>query len=221
MLLTVLLVVLNGPPPPAGPCTLKGTVVLRRNGEVANPEGRVVVFLDGRTTAATDRAPVTHTILQQGLVFKPTMLVIQKGDAIEFKNDDTEAHSVFAPGRLPGSNLHPIAFEFPKSKQGVTGRQTFQKPGPVRILCDVHNWMRADILVVENPSFSIVDAKGQWQLPALPEGDHTLTVWEPNGAMVKVSVKHCTGATQVTVPPLDEAPKPKAQRKTGGVPPEY
>ena len=47
----------------------------------------------------------------------------------------------------------------------------------VHAKCSVHPWMGAHVGVFDHQWFSLTDANGNYQLPALPSGDYTLTFW--------------------------------------------
>ena len=53
----------------------------------------------------------------------------------------------------------------------------FDKPGTVSLFCEIHEHMRAQIVVVDTPYFVLTDAKGNFTLPNLPAGSHTFHVW--------------------------------------------
>lgn len=209
MLMTVLFFVLHGPPNPnGGGCTVEGKVTLTRNGAPVSGEGRVVVYLDEKVRRQGG-APVTHTMVQEKLKFRPDVLVIRKNDSIEFVNKDKSEHNVFS--------LSPY-FDLQKSKLGVTGTQKFEINQAVRVLCDVHTFMRADVLVLEHRLFGIVDAEGNYRIDGLPEGDHQFRAWEPNGTVVQFNVKGCVGVTRAPPQTLEEGAKPAPVSKNDTLP---
>jgi plastocyanin len=200
--------------PAAAPrCVLSGKVELKRSGEKVKQVGPVVVYVEKVSATAFRAVSTSHRITQFRRQFDPQVLVVQKKDSVEFYNSDLEPHSVFS--RSPESG-----FDFDKSKLGVTGRKTFTFPGPVRIQCNVHPKMRADVLVLQNPFFAYARPDGAWQIRDLPswtaeEGEKIVTAWEPNGSVTSHAVKSCAGTT--TLPPLalDEAILPPPLDKDG------
>lgn len=197
------------------PCTLWGQVDLIRDGKKVDASGRVVVYV--HKVAATALRPGNakkHTIRQIHTEFEPKLLVVQMSDSIEFYNEDKDEHSVF-------SNAAANTFEFRKSRQGVTGTKTFMFQGPVRIQCDVHPQMRADVLVLQNRFWTFVDPNGTWKISGLPAGSYTVVAWEPNGGVRRQMVTECSGEAAVAIPPLQEEPEQKPKRKNGGAYVEY
>ena len=63
-------------------------------------------------------------------------------------------------------------------KNSKINRKTFSKNEiTVHAKCSVHPWMGAHIGVFNHHWFAKTDAKGQYNLPALPEGNYTVTFW--------------------------------------------
>jgi len=50
-------------------------------------------------------------------------------------------------------------------------------PGLVTLRCDIHEHMRALILVLDTPYFVLSDPQGAYRLQGLPAGRFTLKVW--------------------------------------------
>ena len=55
--------------------------------------------------------------------------------------------------------------------------QTFDVAGLVTLHCDIHEHMRALILVLDTPHFVVSDPDGRFRLTGLPPGRYTLKVW--------------------------------------------
>ena len=47
----------------------------------------------------------------------------------------------------------------------------------MKIYCEVHDFMRAAVIVVENPYHAIVDSAGHFTIPNIPAGRYRLVVW--------------------------------------------
>lgn len=69
---------------------------------------------------------------------------------------------------------------------GKSRSLTFDKPGLVSVLCNVHPNMEAYIVVLGHPYFSATDKRGNYQVKALPLGKYRLEVWHPEfGARIE------------------------------------
>ena len=71
----------------------------------------------------------------------------------------------------------------------------FDKPGTVSLFCEIHEHMRAQIVVVDTPYFVLTDAKGNFTLPKLPSGSHTFHVWLGPKESFEMTVDLKEGAT--------------------------
>ncbi len=108
---------------------------------------------------------------QASLIFKPHVLAVVKGTTVDFTNDDSVVHNVFAP---PGSVQR---FNLGTYGQGVSKAVTFDKLGEVTLLCNVHSEMIAYVIVLQNPYSALTDTKGNFQIQNVPAGTYRLRVW--------------------------------------------
>jgi len=108
---------------------------------------------------------------QKNLVFKPHVLPVLKGTTVDFTNDDTVVHNVFAP---PGAAKQ---FNLGTYGVGVSKTVTFDELGEVPLLCNVHAEMLAYILVLQNPYFALTDKAGNFEIKGVPPGTFKLKVW--------------------------------------------
>ncbi|GAB4364836.1 MAG: hypothetical protein Kow00128_06860 [Deltaproteobacteria bacterium] len=108
---------------------------------------------------------------QKNLVFKPHILPVLKGTTVDFTNDDTVVHNVFAP---PGAAKQ---FNLGTYGVGVTKKVTFDALGEVPLLCNVHAEMLAYILVLQNPFYGLTDKGGRFEIQGVPPGTYKVKVW--------------------------------------------
>ncbi len=107
---------------------------------------------------------------QRSLRFVPHVLAIQVGTTVEFANSDPLAHNVF-------SISSPKRFNLGLYGRGSSRRITFDEPGIVQLLCNVHQEMSAFIVVVKNPYFAQTRPDGTFRIASVPGGTHRLRVW--------------------------------------------
>lgn len=55
--------------------------------------------------------------------------------------------------------------------------QVFDVAGLVTLRCDIHEHMRALILVLDTPHFVVTDAEGRFRLTGFSPGRYTLKAW--------------------------------------------
>ncbi len=145
--------------------------------EVVDNEGRpvpdaVVVARDQQNTSpatppTTPEAPIT--LDQIAKQFVPGLLVVPVGARVSFPNRDQTRHQVYSV-----SAAKP--FELPLYGGGDIPFVIFDKPGPVALGCNIHDWMRAYVYVADSPWFAQTDATGHAVI-TLPVGHYTVQLW--------------------------------------------
>ena len=143
-------------------------------GDIAPPDPpRAVVYLEGDfpQTSVTS-LHTTNELHQKGLQFRPGLLPIQVGSAVIFPNDDDLYHNVFSYSKTKRFDLGRYRkFEKPSPMQ------VFDRPGVVKLYCEIHAHMRGVILVLDTPYFVATPTNGLYQLRDLPVGHFTLKAW--------------------------------------------
>ncbi len=182
------------------PHAKKAPVVVKRydivtKGGVLSPDPPVaVVYLEG-DFPKPDKLPVLR-IVQKDLTFNPSLLPIRLGTRVEFPNEDDTYHNVFSfsrPKRFDIGRHRPEDRPIPS--------QTFDKPGMVTLRCDIHEHMRAIVLVLDTPHFVISDTKGNFKLKGLPAGNYKLKAWIDSRTTLEKSVALTDGgAVKVNFP---------------------
>lgn len=150
------------------PLALAGTV----RGKVVLPKGDVreaLVSVEG-PKVARDHAKAEMD--QRDLAFVPRVLPVVVGTDVEFKNNDTVFHNVFS--QTPGATFNVGIM------RGHLKPRTFDQPGVVPILCNVHSEMKAFVVVKENPYFAQPDANGAFTIRDVPPGSYRLSIWHPD-----------------------------------------
>jgi plastocyanin len=167
--------------------SIRGRVELRR--AATPPERRPTVADLGSPAALRDisdrltsvvymeSAPKTaavvpgHAVLdQRDERFVPHVLAITTGTAVEFPNSDRIYHNVFSL-----SKTRP--FDLGRYAAGRSKTVTFDRPGIVRVFCDIHSHMNAFILVFNHPFFALTDMEGRYRIDNVPPGTYNLVAW--------------------------------------------
>ncbi len=144
------------------------------SGTVTAPSGAAhdaVVYLTGGPHAA----PLPNAVIdQRNKMFMPHVSVVTRGTTVRFPNDDTIFHNVFA-------YFQAKKFDLGMYPRGASKKVTFDKTGVVVLLCSVHTYMSAYILVVDTPYYAVADSKGRYTLPDVSPGTYTLHGWQESG----------------------------------------
>ena len=144
-------------------------IAVAADGGLANAFVYIQSGLEGKTFA-----PATGSVMleQKGCQFVPRVLALRTGQTLAVRNADPVSH-----------NIHPTPRENRDwNQQQPPGapdlQRRFARPEiMVPVKCNVHNWMRTYIGVLDHPFLAVTDAKGEFAWPDLPSGQYTLAVW--------------------------------------------
>ena len=170
------------------PVLTKRYEIVSKAGVIATNPPVAVVYLEGSFPKSGVARAAKMT--QKDLTFIPSLLPIEAGTKVEFPNLDDTYHNIFSYspakrfdlGRYMG-NERPIP------------SQVFDVPGLVTLRCDIHEHMRAVILVLATPHFTISETDGKYRLTGLPEGHYTLKAWISSRTTFEQPVDLKSGAT--------------------------
>ncbi|MDB4948400.1 MAG: hypothetical protein JWM27_1049 [Gemmatimonadetes bacterium] len=149
----------------------------------------MVAFLEGAMGGARPSALPRHPRLaQHDTSFVPGMVVVPVGTTVDFTNQDPFFHNVF-------SYSTPKRFDLGRFPRGESRPVTFDRPGTVKVFCEIHRWMRSGVVVVENPYHAQVRADGTFRLEDVPAGRWRLSVWDFDRGKRTVDVTVPAGGT--------------------------
>lgn len=144
--------------------------------------GNAVIYAQ-KVPGETASAPRNPVLLDQiNLTFVPHVLPVVAGTTVSFPNSDQVRHNVFSPSSAKRFNLGT----YPR---GVARQVTFDKPGEVALLCNVHAEMSAYVLVLETRYFVVSAKDGSYSLNHLPPGKYTVTAWHERFKPVSLPVE--------------------------------
>ncbi len=155
------------------PLVDEAVVVNKENGGLAN----VAVYLMDATKPKIHpdydkEAKAEIVVDNQNCRFEPHMLGIRTGQTLLIGNKDPIGHNTKADffGNTPFNDLIPA---------GGSLKKTFAKAEatPSDLTCSIHPWMKARLLIREDPYFAVSDKDGKFMIKNLPAGEHTFVVW--------------------------------------------
>ncbi len=157
---------------PAAAADVEGSIRVRSTNSAPMAEGQpVVVYLTGfRQPPLPGSSPI---ISQKNKVFIPSLRVIVAGQSVQFTNDDPVVHNVF-------STSAARAFDLGKPGPQQTREVAFPTPGLVDVYCNIHEAMFANVLVLPNRAFALVDEHGHFVIRDVPPGRYPLHAWGRN-----------------------------------------
>jgi plastocyanin len=146
--------------------TVSGQVVGQDGAPIAN----AVVFVQEPASLQAAATSSPAIMDQFNKTFVPEVLPVVVGTQVRFPNRDQIRHHVYSFSR-------PKRFELPLYKGEDAPPVLFDKPGVVKIGCNIHDWMSAIILVLPNDRFAVTGEDGSFTLPSLEAGTYTVTAW--------------------------------------------
>jgi plastocyanin len=194
--LAAVLATLALPPAAVAQASAEGRVELAKalhapvaHGGVLSPFPPVaVVYLEGPFPRPS--TPPTAQMAQKDLMFMPWLLPVQAGSRVEFPNLDDTYHNIFSYSPAKRFDLGRY-----RSDERPIPSVLFDAPGLVTLRCDIHEHMRALILVLDTPYFVVSDAQGRYRLDGLPAGRYVLKAWLDSKTTLERPVLLQGGAT--------------------------
>ncbi|GAB4389300.1 MAG: hypothetical protein Kow0025_13840 [Thermodesulfovibrionales bacterium] len=122
-------------------------------------------------------------------VFVPHVQVMQVGSEIAIHNSDPMLHNTH--GFYGKKTAFNVALPFP----GAEVKRKLDKPGVVRVDCDVHGWMQGWIFVADNPYYALTGEDGSFTIGDVPAGDYTILIWQEHAGEMERQVSVKAGET--------------------------
>ena len=144
--------------------------IVSKAGVMAPNPPVAIVYLEGEFPLRS--APETRQVAQKDLRFVPSLLAIQVGTRVEFPNLDATYHNIFSFSPAKRFDLGRY-----RSDEKPVPSVLFEQPGLVTLRCDIHEHMRALILVLPTPFFVLTDTDGHYRLTGIPPGRYQAKAW--------------------------------------------
>lgn len=158
------------------PATVRGKISIQgANGKSAKALqlSNVVVWLNEAEPSSSPLVKVNAVkakMIQKNKTFTPHVLAIPVGSTVDFPNLDPIFHNAF-------SNYNGQIFDVALYPPGSTRSVKFQKPGVVRVFCNIHSSMSAVIVVLASPWFAMSEADGSFDIEGVPQGNYQLGLY--------------------------------------------
>ncbi len=170
------------------PVMIKRYEIVTNGGVMATKPPLAVVYLEGPFPKRN--APVEKQIVQKDLNFAPALLPVQTGTKVAFPNLDDTYHNIFSFSPAKRFDLGRY-----RGDERPIPSVVFDVPGLVTVRCDIHEHMRALILVLDTPHFALSDAEGKFRLSGLPSGRYKLKAWLSSRTTLERPVELNGGST--------------------------
>jgi plastocyanin len=160
-------------------CSVNGEIPLQETLVVDNATKgikNVAIYLRDASRVHDSAKPKADAVVfdQKNCVFLTHMLGATVGETIELKNSDPTGHN---------TNLIGTGFN-PSIPAGSTLNYKVQKesPVPIKVVCSIHPWMIAHMLMRENGYYAVTDDQGNFEIANVPAGEPLeFQVWHESG----------------------------------------
>lgn len=154
--------------------------IKEKAGEKTTDFGNTVIYLEPKAGSAR-ASEMKAQMAINGRNFAPRVRVITVGSTVDYPNQDPFTHNVFSttPGAL---------FDLGSYGSGKSKSNRFTKAGAFPVYCNVHEKMTAWVVVVGTPWYTQASNDGRWEIPKVPAGRYTLTVWHERAEPVVTEV---------------------------------
>jgi len=134
--------------------------------------GNAVVLLEGIMEGKPIPEPEEGwRINQSECDYSPHVQVVPTNVEFSIVNSDPILHNIH-------SYLNnETEFNIAQPVQNQLNTHTFKTAGFVYTECDVHSWMQAHIVAVDNPYFAITNNMGSFMIDGVPAGTYTARIW--------------------------------------------
>lgn len=137
--------------------------------EKQQPIEFAVIYINESLKKSNDDSVVIDQVDKE---FIPYVTVIQRGSSINFPNNDDIRHQVYSFSKTK-------QFELPLYSGNPSEPVMFDKNGVVAMACNIHDWMKAYVYVVDTNKFTLSDKSGKGVLLDLVKGKYEVAVWHP------------------------------------------
>ncbi|MGN6500309.1 MAG: methylamine utilization protein [Tsuneonella sp.] len=152
----------------AAPASLR-VQVFDQNGA---PVRDAVVEVRTAARAGAAGGPWRRAVAQKNQPIVPGVLIVPKGATVAFPNLDQVRHSIYSFSK-------PARFQIDLYGRDQSRMQTFPITGTVALGCNIHDWMRGYIRVVDTPFAAKTDGNGIATVSGMPSGAARIVIWHP------------------------------------------
>ena len=184
--------------------SLSGTIQV----DGTSPSGLGVVML-WPETGGKKRAPKQRMIEQRNKVFAPHVTAVPVGSTISFPNFDPIYHNVFSLSKSK-------PFDLGMYKNGESREVKVDKPGIVRLGCNLHASMSGYLVVVDAPHYAIAGEDGSFAFKSLAPGMYKMQVWNERSAAPTTTMILIKEGANTTMPDLKGTASGPSPDKFGG-----
>ena len=158
----------------ASGCHADGSAVDASNRSLVVNGGKVqhvVVTLEPRGHDPVVPLRAEPQLLDQiGCRFEPHVLVVREGETVSYRNSDGVNHNVNLKAKKNPKFSETVA------PDGVRD-SAVSRAEEIEVRCDIHPWMNAQVMVVEQPYFAVSSSDGSLRIEGVAAGEYRVEYW--------------------------------------------
>jgi hemoglobin len=152
------------------------------------PDGFGVIMMWPKSGKFAKRTPKKRVIEQRDKQFAPHVMAVPVGSTVSFPNYDSIFHNVFSLSKSK-------SFDLGMFKNGESRDIKVDKPGIIRLGCNLHASMSAYLIVVDAPAYVSTEPDGSFSFKSLAPGKYRVQAWnERSGEPLETEVDIKEGA---------------------------
>ncbi len=158
-----------------------GVISISKKGKAVKPSeyaDAVIYFVPDQAVNSPPLNTEMKEMKMEKKTYSPRVLPITMGTEVNFPNFDPILHNAFSTSTNNNFDLGLYG-------GGDKGTHKFEKPGLVRVYCNVHHAMVAYILVFDSPYYTTPSSEGNFTLKDLPQVSGQLFIWHPRAKLIK------------------------------------
>jgi plastocyanin len=109
---------------------------------------------------------------QKKCMFEPHVMGLMVGETVTIRSSDSVNHNVNV--KLKATQFNNIVVAVKPQPIELAGKEST----PGAILCDIHPWMNAWWMVIDNPYITVTDKAGNFEIKNVPAGTQKVVVWQ-------------------------------------------
>ena len=148
-----------------------GVRLLEKDGKPRESLKDCIAILEPATRGSTAPRPLLR-IRTAGKRFVPRVAWTTPGSEVSFPNQDHILHNVF-------SVCCANTFDTGHYEPGDSPKVRVERPGLMKLYCNVHHKMNAFLWVVETPFAQVLDGRTGLEFSGVPAGAYLLKLWHP------------------------------------------
>jgi len=184
------------------------TLTDRRVERTGTRIGSVVVWLSDIRSGKPLPLERRYELSNEACVLSPRVQAVLSPGTLNFASEDVAIHR-HRIVNVGSGELEGVA-PFNDNGEVVPFDSLLDEPAQLEVICDIHPWSKAWILVLDHPYFAVTPKAGTFSLDDIPPGGYTIKAWHPLLGVAEQSITVLAGQSATLSLKLSSASSPAA-----------